>query len=111
MSVHVPNEQLRQEDLPHPYAPWIEISAFAFSFHGYVYWGSFGACSDFANRASKTFREQSTLPATLSELRSCLFFEQRRKVHQAVDYNEEKMNYIHALVEAIREKIIRKEFD
>ncbi len=111
MSVHIPNENLQEETLPRPYAPWLEISPFAGSFFGYDYWGSTGACTMFANQALKIFREQSVLPAKLSELRSCLFFEQRRKVHQGEDFDEEKMKYLHALVEGIRGKVIRKEFD
>jgi hypothetical protein len=111
MSVHVPNDILREEDLPKPNAPWREISAFAFSFHAYEYWGDRSGFPGFANHATKLFREHSTLPVTLSELRSCLFFEQRRKVHQSEELGEEKMKYIHALVEAIREKVKRKELD
>lgn len=111
MSVHVPNEDLQEENLPKSYATWREISPFAFSFHAYEYWGDRSGFPGFANQAVKTFREHSTLPISMSLLRSCLFFEHRRKVHQPEDFDEEKMKYIHALVEAIREKVNRKEFE
>jgi hypothetical protein len=34
-----------------------------------------------ANAASSRYRHEGTLPATLTELRACLFFEHRRAVH------------------------------
>lgn len=107
---HIPNEDLEEPMLPAPFADWKLISPFAFSFHAYEYYGDFGKCAQLANGAVKSFKGNNSLPQTLTELRVCLFFEQRRKVHQSVDFDEEKMRYIHALVEAIRGKVKSKKF-
>ncbi|RMF79990.1 MAG: hypothetical protein D6744_08610 [Planctomycetota bacterium] len=65
----IPNEQLRLEDLPPPDADWNTISEFALTFDGYDYWGSFEKCSAVSKRPD---------PATLPEIRTCLFMLQRR---------------------------------
>jgi hypothetical protein len=105
---HIPNNELTLEDIPPPYSNRQEIRHLAYSFFGYEHWGSFGKCAGIANKWNKAFRENSSLPETLTELRTCLFFEGRRSVHQCA---EPDMKYIHALVEAIRKKVIDKKFD
>ena len=99
------NKDLKETDIPPAGSSWLEIRSFASSFYGYDYFGSTGACTIFANEASKNFNEHNTLPDELSELRSCLFFEQRRIVHFGSSPDEKKMLYIHALLEKMREKV------
>jgi hypothetical protein len=67
----------------------------------------------FANGALRTYEQDKVLPQTLSELRACLFFEGRRWHHvgsavggyEAFDVDGRAMTYIHALLEAIAQKI------
>ena len=93
MSDHVPNEQLRLEDVPLPDATWNEIGRFALTFHGYDACGSLHACAEIANARRNS---------TLTELRACLFFEQRRFRHFGWAPTGESLRYIRSLVEKIR---------
>jgi hypothetical protein len=104
------NKYLKETDIPQAGESWLDIRNFASSFYGYDYFGSTSACTLFANEASKNFKEHNSLPDKLSELRSCLFFEQRRMVHLGSHPDEKKMLYIHALSEKIREKVRTGEF-
>jgi len=99
------NQDLKESDIPKPASAWLDIRSFASSFHGYEYFGSNGACTMFANSAVKNFKANGVLPDKLSELRSGLFFEQRRIVHFGSPPDDVKMVYIHALLEKIREKV------
>ncbi len=92
----IANEDLTLEDIPLPSTPWREISSFALSFDGYEHWGSFEKCADIAN---------SRAADTLTELRTCLFFEQRRHHHFGYPPDDETMAYIRTLIEAIRDKV------
>ena len=101
----IPNTELTENDIPLPEAKWGTIGGFALSFNGYEYWGSFHKCGDLANKWANAWREKRDLPSTLVDLRTCLFFEQRRWRHFGHEPDEETMVYIRALVEAIREQI------
>jgi hypothetical protein len=91
----VPNDSLRPDSLPPPDASWPMIAKFALTFDGYAVHGSFEACGAIANER----RHDS-----LSDLRTCLFFEQRRSRHQGDDYPDaEMLRYVQSLVERIRE--------
>lgn len=90
--------------LPSPGADWEEIMEFALRFDGYEYWGSFEKCAKIANEWSDRFARDGSLPDNLAELRTCLFFEQRRYRHFERAPEGEEMVYIRALVEAIRER-------
>ena len=106
----IDNADLAEGDLPSASAEWHEIGKFALSFNGYERWGSFGKCAERANGGAELYRTEGVLPTSLTELRTCLFFEQRRWRHFGLEPDEEEMDYIHALVERIREKV-RAEHD
>ncbi|MEM2123887.1 MAG: hypothetical protein QXL43_00945, partial [Methanolinea sp.] len=59
-----------------------------------------------ANAAAQRFRETAELPETLTDLRVCLVFEQRR-AHHAGRLDELGEAFVRALVRAIREKVAR----
>jgi len=102
----MPNSELSLEHLPPPNAEfWGAISGFALSFDGYGHWGSFDKCAEIANKAAENYRKRGKLPQSLTDLRTCLFFEQRRWHHTGETPEGEDLRYIHAIVEAIREKI------
>jgi hypothetical protein len=105
MRGEIANADLREGDVPPPDADWHAIGRFALSFNGYEWWGSFAKCAEVGNRGADVFRESGTLPHSLTELRTCLFFEQRRWRHFGLDPDEPASRYIGALVGAIREKV------
>ena len=92
----IDNDRLTSADIPPPHAEWECISEFALTFGGYERHGSFEACANIANAK----RNQ-----TLTELRTCLFFEQRRWHHFGETPNSEAMLYIWDIVERIRAKV------
>jgi hypothetical protein len=65
------------------------------TFDGYAYWGSVDKCAEMAARP----------PASLTHLRTCLFFEARRWAHQRRTPDALAMKRIRALVFAIQEKV------
>lgn len=92
---------LTEDSIPGPNALWMpDIARFALAFDGYQALGD--RIGDLANAAKNEWSENGVLPQGLIELRSCLFFEQRRYRHFGSDPDEADMPYIHALVEAIR---------
>jgi hypothetical protein len=99
---HMANARLEPGHIPQPDASWEEISRFALTFDGYSYWGSFERCAEIAN---------SRHPSTLTELRTCLFFEQRRWRHSGEDPDQEALQYIHELVSQIRARVAQRLFD
>ncbi len=105
MSNEIANADLTEGTLPPCNAEWSEIGGFALSFNGYDHWGSFETCAEIANRWRDAYRAEGSLPDSLTELRTCLFFEQRRWRHFGLDPDEEGTDYIHALVERIRERV------
>ena len=101
----IANADLTENDLPAPNADWGKIGRFALSFNGYEYWGSFAKCGEIANKSAKIYRETKVLPGSLSELRTCLFFEQRAWRHYGEIPDEQAMIYIHALIKSIALRI------
>jgi len=90
------NENLRRKHVPASSADWPELWAFALTYNGFAEHGSFEACAAIAN-------EQRT--ETLSDLRTCLFFEQRRWRHYGDDPDEEAEPYIRSLVQRIHDML------
>ncbi len=111
MAREISNADLTEDHLPAPDAEWHSIGRFALSFNGYEYWGSVKKCGDVANRAAGAYYAEGVLPNSLTEVRTCLFFEQRRWRHFGFDPDEETMDYIHALLERIRQKVRAREID
>jgi hypothetical protein len=102
MSKTIANNQLRLEDLPSPDADWQTLGNFALTFNGYEVWDSFEKCAEVAN---------SRQDSTLTELRTCLFFEQRRWRHFGDEPNVEAMEYVHSILEKIRVKVLAGEVE
>jgi len=91
----ISNRQLTPEKLPGPDAPWTALERFALTFDGYEHWGS-DRCAEIAN---------SRRHSTLTELRTCLFFEQRRWRNQGEEPNTEAMRYVRDVMEQIRARV------
>lgn len=92
----IPNDGLTPDLLPLADADWTAIMEFALTFNGYDAAGGFQACAAIADAR----RHDS-----LTDLRTCLFFEQRRWRHWGVDPDEPGMEYIRDLVEKIRQRV------
>jgi hypothetical protein len=91
----IENADLRLDDVPLADAPWDTIQEFALSFNAYDYHGSFERCADIAIRRD---------PQNLTELRTCLFMQQRASRHCDEDPSAEMLSSIGSLLDAIREK-------
>ena len=94
---YIANAELQLADVPPPDADWNTLTAFALSFNGYQTLGSFEVCAEIANARKSD---------TLTNLRACLFFEQRRWRHFGEHPDSEAMSYIRGIVEQIRQKIV-----
>jgi hypothetical protein len=98
----VTNAALTLARIPQPDAEWRAIWAFAWTFNAYEYWGSLKACASIANDQKNT---------TLTDLRTCLFFEQRRWRHFGDCPQDDDAQYIRDLVQQIRDRVVAKQFD
>jgi hypothetical protein len=87
---------LKPCDVPAKGARWAKIEQFALTFDGQKHWGSLGRCAQIAN---------ARRARTLNELRTCLFFEQRRWRHFGLPPDRKAMRYIRGLVEQIRKRL------
>ena len=85
---------------------WRKIGSFALTLDGYAFLPD-GGCGTLADAVRSKFAETSVLtPAlNLSELRACLFFEQRRHRHFGHEPDTDAMIYIAALLVAIVAKV------
>lgn len=109
MDNNIPNSQLIDEDIPSNRASWKKIQPFALTFNGYKHWGSFKRCREVAEQGVSLHRGRKVLNQSLTDLRTCLFFEARRWKHYEKNPSKKGMEYIHVLVEAIRVRVASKE--
>jgi hypothetical protein len=93
----ISSSQLQPTDIPAPDANYETISAFALTFDGYAWSAVVGA---FANRTAAAYANDAGClnERTLSELRACLFYEQRRHRHMGEDPGAEDRVYMGALM-------------
>ncbi len=105
----IPNSQLIEKDIPSKRASWSKIESFALTYNGYTQWGSFKKCREVAKQGIGQYKENKELNQSLTDLRTCLFFEARRWKHFEKTPNKNGLNYVHALVEAIRTRVAEKE--
>jgi hypothetical protein len=94
--------------IPTPRARFRTVFMLASSFNGYAYAGDEG-CVRMGRRARRRYMETGVLPTSLSDLRTCLFFEGRR-CHWVIEVgtlagDRKTARYVRALVEAIRMKV------
>jgi len=94
----VANSELAPADVPSFKETWARIEPFALTFDGFKYWGSVEKCAEIA---------QARRPGSLTELRTCLFYEARRWQLAGKAPDAASMKFIRALVYAIREKVDR----
>jgi hypothetical protein len=80
---------------------------FALTFDGYSHYGGFEACADICNADGRSYFADGSLPRSMSELRACLFFEQRRWHHCGEAPDAEAKRYMGVLLDAIRDRIAK----
>ena len=95
MSDQFSKEDLRLSDIPAVDAPIDVIFSFALTFNGYAQ-GGFDACVEIARKR---------LHGSLSELRTCLFFEQRCYRHAGEIPDVQAQVYIRSLIGKIRDQL------
>jgi hypothetical protein len=105
----IPNSQLQEDDLPSSRASWTKIAPFAQSFNGYEHCGSVQKCREVANQGVILHKGNKDLNQSLTDLRTCLFFEARRWKHLEKKPTRSGLKYIHALLDAIRVRVQAKE--
>jgi hypothetical protein len=94
----IPNAELDITAVPRRGESWDAVSDFALSYDGYAYWEDL---STLAGRVLQRWTRRRSLPATLDELRGCLFYEQRRWNHFGEEPTGRSAEYMWAMVEAI----------
>ncbi len=107
----IPNSQLIEKDIPSRRAGWGKIEDFALTYNGYTQRGSFKKCREVAKQGINLYKGKKELTQSLTDLRTCLFFEARRWKHYAKNPSRKGMAYIHALVEAIRLRVHAREIE
>lgn len=96
----IANEDLTPDDIPEDGSSWSRIVGFARTYNGYAEAGGFVECGEMANSPPAN--------PSLSELRTCLFFEYRRHNHFGYPPDNEKMKYINEILGKIREALSQK---
>lgn len=99
MSKPILDERLTVDLIPGRGATWQQIEMFALSYP------EGGAAS---GPPALEYKAKGALPAELSALRSCLWFEQRRWRHQQAVPTGEHLEWIHRLLEAIRAHVVSR---
>jgi hypothetical protein len=94
----LPNAELGTAEIPRRSDSWEAVSDFALSYDGYEYWDDL---PELASRSLQRWTRSGALPATLDELRGCLFYEQRRWHHFGEDPTGRSAEYMRVIVDAI----------
>jgi hypothetical protein len=84
--------------VPEPTAELHTIWEFALTWNGYNRRGGFQPAADVANRVSQAWRNGDQLPEDVDDLRTALFFEQRRYRHSDTTPTGRGADYVRALV-------------
>ena len=98
----IANADLTLSLIPDPDSEWTAVWDFAHTFDGYSHWGSAHACGVVANERRNT---------TLTDLRTCLFFEQRRYNHFGKNPDGEDAQYIRDVVRQIGQRVSAGQLD
>ena len=105
----IPNSLLIEKDIPSRRAAWKNILPFAHTFNGYEYCGSVKKCRAVAHQGIVLYKSNQDSQLSLTDLRTCLFYEARRWKHLEKNPNKAALVYVHALVEDIRVRVQAKE--
>ena len=104
----IQDHELKLGDLPSAEGDDDAYYRFALTTNGYERAGSVRDCAELGNLARQAWRIEGELPASIRELRTCLFFEQRRSHHQGDAWSDRTSVYVRAIVEAIRLQLLKE---
>jgi hypothetical protein len=90
--------------VPGPDASGSEISVFALTYNGYSRHGGMSGIGERMNRLAADFEQRGQLSDDLSELRTALFFEQRRAHHVEPYGPDWPTPYVLAVLDRIRDQ-------
>lgn len=90
--------ELRETDLPGSYGEWRDYASFALTFSP----RDSEVCREVGSDAYLRWQRSGELPRTLEELRACLWFEQRRWRFLGREPDRLGMQYVGALIRAMR---------
>ena len=107
----IPNSQLIEKDIPSNKATWRKVLPFALTFNGYEHWGTFKKCREVAHQGVTLYKSKQQLTLSLTDLRTCLFFEAMRWKHLEKEPTKQGLDYVHALSEAIRARVHAREIN
>ncbi|MDD9265728.1 hypothetical protein ACFPES_01655 [Paenibacillus sp. GCM10023248] len=98
---------LTVDDIPQNKAGWDEIFYLASSFNAFGYWGSFDKMSITCEKVKSAYKVEGHFDnCSLNDLRTELYMVERAHNHLGVPPRDEKLAYVHDLVEAIRIKVL-----
>lgn len=100
----ISNEDLSLDDIPSGAIGDEALGYFAQSFDGPAIWGRQRG-GQMANGWREHWEASRQLPDTLTELRGCLFFEQRRRNAMSPEIDDEQLEYEGALLARLRDKL------
>jgi hypothetical protein len=99
----VSNEELRREHLPPRDDGQMTWISFALTFDGYEEKGDFDKCAAFADATRARWESSGELPSNITDLRTALYFEQRRwRWGDGAPFTEDEWRYWHAAGEGER---------
>lgn len=81
---------------------WDVVSDFSLSYDGYAYWDDL---PELANRSVQRWTRDRALPASVDEIRGCLFYEQRRWHHFGEEPHGRAAEYVWSLLDGLRELV------
>jgi hypothetical protein len=104
MSDELKNSDLKANQIPDMNSEYFLIAEFALTFNGYE---KFERVAEFANNnlAAYNLDRESLKKRTLTELRACLFYEQRRYRHMDEEPINGDREYINALLTGIFKRV------
>jgi len=107
----IPNSQLIAKDVPSSKATWKKILPFALTFNGYEHWGTFKKCREVAHQGVILYKGKQALTLSLTDLRTCLFFEAMRWKHYEKEPTKQGLDYVRTLLDAIRARVLAREIN
>jgi hypothetical protein len=96
----ISDADLKLSNIPAPLTEWHALCDFCLSIDGYT---------TLTEEKQQRLMYRKYIPATLTELRTALFLEQRRFRGTDTYPDENELVYLHALVEAIRAHIVLRD--
>lgn len=103
---YIKNEDLKLENIPKSLEEG--ASYFSHDFNGYEFGGSIKGCADISKNVWESIKKCETRELTLSEIRTCLFFNFRALRHTGSAPDKSSVD---KLLNLIRERVADEKFE